>query len=167
MLVRRRDLSYGIQHALSLHALGMAKVLLRSTTLLPSFQIVLVMFLYYLILPRLMVCASLVTTLSNFSKMVYIEMKSDFSEVWLFYKLVFPIFNIPPLFTQDSPESDVEREKDKKERERDSEKDRARQRSESKHKSPTKKRPGKDSVSFLVFLLSDTSGFMYQRDAVV
>ncbi|RLV88928.1 hypothetical protein DV515_00015165, partial [Chloebia gouldiae] len=45
----------------------------------------------------------------------------------------------------DSPESDVEREKDKKERERDSEKERARQRSESKHKSPTKKRPGKDS----------------------
>ncbi|NXY48307.1 PR40A factor, partial [Ceuthmochares aereus] len=45
----------------------------------------------------------------------------------------------------DSPESDAEREKDKKERERDSEKDRARQRSESKHKSPTKKRPGKDS----------------------
>ncbi|NXD43385.1 PR40A factor, partial [Copsychus sechellarum] len=45
----------------------------------------------------------------------------------------------------DSPESDVERDKDKKERERDSEKERARQRSESKHKSPTKKRPGKDS----------------------
>ncbi|KFW09961.1 Pre-mRNA-processing factor 40 A, partial [Eurypyga helias] len=45
----------------------------------------------------------------------------------------------------DSPESDVEREKDKKERDRESEKDRARQRSESKHKSPTKKRPGKDS----------------------
>ncbi|XP_065606914.1 pre-mRNA-processing factor 40 homolog A isoform X1 [Cyrtonyx montezumae] len=44
----------------------------------------------------------------------------------------------------DSPESDIEREKDKKERE--SEKDRARQRSESKHKSPTKKRPGKDSM---------------------
>ncbi|NWQ70613.1 PR40A factor, partial [Neopipo cinnamomea] len=45
----------------------------------------------------------------------------------------------------DSPESDLEREKDKKERERDSEKERGRQRSESKHKSPTKKRPGKDS----------------------
>ncbi|XP_051479474.1 pre-mRNA-processing factor 40 homolog A isoform X2 [Apus apus] len=52
----------------------------------------------------------------------------------------------------DSPESDVEREKDKKERERDGEKDRARQRSESKHKSPTKKRPGKDSGDW------DTSG---------
>ncbi|NXN16649.1 PR40A factor, partial [Indicator maculatus] len=52
----------------------------------------------------------------------------------------------------DSPESDIEREKDKKERERDSEKDRARQRSESKHKSPTKKRPGKDSGNW------DTSG---------
>ncbi|NXJ00854.1 PR40A factor, partial [Psophia crepitans] len=52
----------------------------------------------------------------------------------------------------DSPESDVEREKDKKERERDGEKDRARQRSESKHKSPTKKRPGKDSGNW------DTSG---------
>ncbi|NWS75146.1 PR40A factor, partial [Crotophaga sulcirostris] len=52
----------------------------------------------------------------------------------------------------DSPESDAEREKDKKERERDSEKDRARQRSESKHKSPTKKRPGKDSGNW------DTSG---------
>ncbi|KFP06598.1 Pre-mRNA-processing factor 40 A, partial [Calypte anna] len=52
----------------------------------------------------------------------------------------------------DSPESDTEREKDKKERERDSEKDRARQRSESKHKSPTKKRPGKDSGNW------DTSG---------
>ncbi|KAM6070263.1 pre-mRNA-processing factor 40 homolog A isoform 2-T2 [Chlamydotis macqueenii] len=50
----------------------------------------------------------------------------------------------------DSPESDTEREKDKKER--DSEKDRARQRSESKHKSPTKKRPGKDSGNW------DTSG---------
>ncbi|NXQ89997.1 PR40A factor, partial [Nyctibius grandis] len=50
----------------------------------------------------------------------------------------------------DSPESDIEREKDKKERE--SEKDRARQRSESKHKSPTKKRPGKDSANW------DTSG---------
>ncbi|KAM9629467.1 pre-mRNA-processing factor 40 homolog A isoform X3 [Harpia harpyja] len=50
----------------------------------------------------------------------------------------------------DSPESDIEREKDKKERE--SEKDRARQRSESKHKSPTKKRPGKDSGNW------DTSG---------
>ncbi|KFQ28015.1 Pre-mRNA-processing factor 40 A, partial [Mesitornis unicolor] len=50
----------------------------------------------------------------------------------------------------DSPESDIEREKDKKER--DSEKDRARQRSESKHKSPTKKRPGKDSGNW------DTSG---------
>uniref|UniRef100_A0A8C3R0K3 Pre-mRNA processing factor 40 homolog A n=1 Tax=Cyanoderma ruficeps TaxID=181631 RepID=A0A8C3R0K3_9PASS len=53
---------------------------------------------------------------------------------------------------RDSPESDVEREKDKKERERDSEKERARQRSESKHKSPTKKRPGKDSGNW------DTSG---------
>ncbi|NWH56278.1 PR40A factor, partial [Geococcyx californianus] len=52
----------------------------------------------------------------------------------------------------DSPESDAEREKDKKERERDSEKERARQRSESKHKSPTKKRPGKDSGNW------DTSG---------
>ncbi|NWT13807.1 PR40A factor, partial [Vireo altiloquus] len=52
----------------------------------------------------------------------------------------------------DSPESDVERDKDKKERERDSEKERARQRSESKHKSPTKKRPGKDSGNW------DTSG---------
>uniref|UniRef100_A0A8C3U636 Pre-mRNA-processing factor 40 homolog A n=1 Tax=Catharus ustulatus TaxID=91951 RepID=A0A8C3U636_CATUS len=52
----------------------------------------------------------------------------------------------------DSPESDVEREKDKKERERDSEKERARQRSESKHKSPTRKRPGKDSGNW------DTSG---------
>ncbi|KAM6268716.1 pre-mRNA-processing factor 40 homolog A isoform 1-T1 [Porphyrio hochstetteri] len=52
----------------------------------------------------------------------------------------------------DSPESDVEREKDKKDRERESEKDRARQRSESKHKSPTKKRPGKDSGNW------DTSG---------
>ncbi|NXC15897.1 PR40A factor, partial [Corythaeola cristata] len=52
----------------------------------------------------------------------------------------------------DSPESDLEREKDKKERERESEKDRARQRSESKHKSPTKKRPGKDSGNW------DTSG---------
>ncbi|NXQ76223.1 PR40A factor, partial [Quiscalus mexicanus] len=52
----------------------------------------------------------------------------------------------------DSPESDVEREKDKKDRERDSEKERARQRSESKHKSPTKKRPGKDSGNW------DTSG---------
>ncbi|KAK2516184.1 Prpf40a [Columba guinea] len=50
----------------------------------------------------------------------------------------------------DSPESDIEREKDKKDRE--SEKDRARQRSESKHKSPTKKRPGKDSGNW------DTSG---------
>ncbi|NXA07320.1 PR40A factor, partial [Sapayoa aenigma] len=50
----------------------------------------------------------------------------------------------------DSPESDLEREKDKKER--DSEKDRGRQRSESKHKSPTKKRPGKDSGNW------DTSG---------
>lgn len=45
----------------------------------------------------------------------------------------------------------MEREKDKKERERDSEKERARQRSESKHKSPTKKRPGKDSVSSASF----------------
>lgn len=52
----------------------------------------------------------------------------------------------------DSPESDIEREKDKKERDRESEKDRARQRSESKHKSPTKKRPGKDSGNW------DTSG---------
>ncbi|KFP72446.1 Pre-mRNA-processing factor 40 A, partial [Acanthisitta chloris] len=52
----------------------------------------------------------------------------------------------------DSPESDLERDKDKKDRERDSEKDRARQRSESKHKSPTKKRPGKDSGNW------DTSG---------
>ncbi|NXS55723.1 PR40A factor, partial [Brachypteracias leptosomus] len=52
----------------------------------------------------------------------------------------------------DSPESDLERDKDKKERERESEKDRARQRSESKHKSPTKKRPGKDSGNW------DTSG---------
>ncbi|NXF06226.1 PR40A factor, partial [Smithornis capensis] len=52
----------------------------------------------------------------------------------------------------DSPESDLEREKDKKERERDGEKDRGRQRSESKHKSPTKKRPGKDSGNW------DTSG---------
>ncbi|NWX74976.1 PR40A factor, partial [Alca torda] len=52
----------------------------------------------------------------------------------------------------DSPESDIEREKDKKDRERESEKDRARQRSESKHKSPTKKRPGKDSGNW------DTSG---------
>uniref|UniRef100_A0A8C0ZH52 Pre-mRNA-processing factor 40 homolog A n=1 Tax=Cyanistes caeruleus TaxID=156563 RepID=A0A8C0ZH52_CYACU len=55
--------------------------------------------------------------------------------------------SIPENPPSDSPESDVEREKDKKERERDSEKERARQRSESKHKSPTKKRPGKDSVS--------------------
>ncbi|KFO91311.1 Pre-mRNA-processing factor 40 A, partial [Buceros rhinoceros silvestris] len=52
----------------------------------------------------------------------------------------------------DSPESDMERDKDKKDRERESEKDRARQRSESKHKSPTKKRPGKDSGNW------DTSG---------
>ncbi|NXG05610.1 PR40A factor, partial [Sakesphorus luctuosus] len=52
----------------------------------------------------------------------------------------------------DSPESDMERDKDKKERERDSEKERGRQRSESKHKSPTKKRPGKDSGNW------DTSG---------
>ncbi|XP_064011141.1 pre-mRNA-processing factor 40 homolog A isoform X1 [Pogoniulus pusillus] len=52
----------------------------------------------------------------------------------------------------DSPESDIEREKDKKDRDRESEKDRARQRSESKHKSPTKKRPGKDSGNW------DTSG---------
>ncbi|XP_025914074.1 pre-mRNA-processing factor 40 homolog A isoform X7 [Apteryx rowi] len=52
----------------------------------------------------------------------------------------------------DSPESDIEREKDRKDRERESEKDRARQRSESKHKSPTKKRPGKDSGNW------DTSG---------
>lgn len=69
------------------------------------------------------------------------------------------------MFTQDSPESDIEREKDKKERE--SEKDRARQRSESKHKSPTKKRPGKDSVSFLVSFLSDALGFIYQWGAIV
>uniref|UniRef100_A0A672UZN9 Pre-mRNA-processing factor 40 homolog A n=1 Tax=Strigops habroptila TaxID=2489341 RepID=A0A672UZN9_STRHB len=67
-------------------------------------------------------------------------------------KQIFNIFNISSLFTQDSPESDIEREKDKKERERESEKDRARQRSESKHKSPTKKRPGKDSGNW------DTSG---------
>ncbi|NXM79087.1 PR40A factor, partial [Serilophus lunatus] len=52
----------------------------------------------------------------------------------------------------DSPESDLERDKDKKERERDSEKERGRQRSESKQKSPTKKRPGKDSGNW------DTSG---------
>ncbi|CAI5762466.1 -mRNprepre-mRNA-processing-processing factor 40 homolog A [Podarcis lilfordi] len=50
----------------------------------------------------------------------------------------------------DSPESDVDREKDKKERE--NEKERSRQRSESKHKSPPKKRPGKDSGNW------DTSG---------
>uniref|UniRef100_A0A8D0KP84 Pre-mRNA-processing factor 40 homolog A n=1 Tax=Salvator merianae TaxID=96440 RepID=A0A8D0KP84_SALMN len=50
----------------------------------------------------------------------------------------------------DSPESDAEREKDKKERE--NEKERSRQRSESKHKSPPKKRPGKDSGNW------DTSG---------
>lgn len=71
-------------------------------------------------------------------------------------KLDFKIFNInikySHFFPQDSPESDVEREKDKKERERDSEKERARQRSESKHKSPTKKRPGKDSVSSASFI---------------
>uniref|UniRef100_A0A8C5UC34 Pre-mRNA processing factor 40 homolog A n=1 Tax=Malurus cyaneus samueli TaxID=2593467 RepID=A0A8C5UC34_9PASS len=60
--------------------------------------------------------------------------------------------SIPEKPPSDSPESDVEREKDKKERERDSEKERARQRSESKHKSPTKKRPGKDSGNW------DTSG---------
>ncbi|CAM5147204.1 unnamed protein product [Eretmochelys imbricata] len=52
----------------------------------------------------------------------------------------------------DSPESDTEREKDKKEKERENEKDRTRQRSESKHKSPPKKRPGKDSGNW------DTSG---------
>ncbi|XP_032645840.1 pre-mRNA-processing factor 40 homolog A isoform X3 [Chelonoidis abingdonii] len=52
----------------------------------------------------------------------------------------------------DSPESDIEREKDKKEKERENEKDRPRQRSESKHKSPPKKRPGKDSGNW------DTSG---------
>ncbi|XP_030436855.1 pre-mRNA-processing factor 40 homolog A isoform X2 [Gopherus evgoodei] len=52
----------------------------------------------------------------------------------------------------DSPESDTEREKDKKEKERENEKDRPRQRSESKHKSPPKKRPGKDSGNW------DTSG---------
>ncbi|KAJ7428445.1 hypothetical protein BTVI_00584 [Pitangus sulphuratus] len=57
---------------------------------------------------------------------------------------------MPPFASQDSPESDLEREKDKKER--DSEKERGRQRSESKHKSPTKKRPGKDSGNW------DTSG---------
>ncbi|XP_060113435.1 pre-mRNA-processing factor 40 homolog A [Heteronotia binoei] len=50
----------------------------------------------------------------------------------------------------DSPESDVDREKDKKDRE--NEKERSRQRSESKHKSPPKKRPGKDSGNW------DTSG---------
>jgi len=82
--------------------------------------------------------------------MVYAEMKSDSPEVWLFSKLIYLILIFSPLFTQDSPESDIEREKDKKERERESEKDRARQRSESKHKSPTKKRPGKDSVSLLL-----------------
>ncbi|XP_070587631.1 pre-mRNA-processing factor 40 homolog A isoform X2 [Erythrolamprus reginae] len=43
----------------------------------------------------------------------------------------------------DSPESDVDRERERKERE--NEKERSRQRSESKHKSPPKKRPGKDS----------------------
>ncbi|XP_063174431.1 pre-mRNA-processing factor 40 homolog A isoform X1 [Candoia aspera] len=43
----------------------------------------------------------------------------------------------------DSPESDVDREREK--RERENEKERNRQRSESKHKSPPKKRPGKDS----------------------
>ncbi|XP_067405533.1 pre-mRNA-processing factor 40 homolog A isoform X2 [Emydura macquarii macquarii] len=52
----------------------------------------------------------------------------------------------------DSPESDTEREKEKKEKERENEKDRPRQRSESKHKSPPKKRPGKDSGNW------DTSG---------
>lgn len=62
------------------------------------------------------------------------------------------------MFTKDSPESDIERDKDKKERERESEKDRARQRSESKHKSPTKKRPGKDSVSFLISFLCNAFG---------
>ncbi|XP_042302987.1 pre-mRNA-processing factor 40 homolog A [Sceloporus undulatus] len=50
----------------------------------------------------------------------------------------------------DSPESDVDREREKKERE--NEKERSRQRSESKHKSPPKKRPGKDSANW------DTSG---------
>ncbi|XP_062821864.1 pre-mRNA-processing factor 40 homolog A [Anolis carolinensis] len=50
----------------------------------------------------------------------------------------------------DSPESDVDREREKKERE--NEKERSRQRSESKHKSPPKKRPGKDSGNW------DTSG---------
>ncbi|XP_044274125.1 pre-mRNA-processing factor 40 homolog A isoform X2 [Varanus komodoensis] len=50
----------------------------------------------------------------------------------------------------DSPESDADRERDKKERE--NEKERSRQRSESKHKSPPKKRPGKDSGAW------DTSG---------
>ncbi|XP_072839249.2 pre-mRNA-processing factor 40 homolog A isoform X1 [Pogona vitticeps] len=50
----------------------------------------------------------------------------------------------------DSPESDADRERDKKERE--NEKERSRQRSESKHKSPPKKRPGKDSGNW------DTSG---------
>uniref|UniRef100_A0A803V0R4 Pre-mRNA-processing factor 40 homolog A n=1 Tax=Ficedula albicollis TaxID=59894 RepID=A0A803V0R4_FICAL len=81
---------------------------------------------------------------------------SNHSMVLQFFKskLDFKIFsiNIPIFPPQDSPESDVEREKDKKERERDSEKERARQRSESKHKSPTKKRPGKDSGNW------DTSG---------
>lgn len=76
------------------------------------------------------------------------------------WKLEFKIFNMNIhysvffFFPQDSPESDVEREKDKKDRERDSEKERARQRSESKHKSPTKKRPGKDSVSSASFFPS-------------
>lgn len=54
------------------------------------------------------------------------------------------------LSTQDSAESDVDREKDK--RERENEKERSRQRSESKHKSPPKKRPGKDSVSWFGFM---------------
>uniref|UniRef100_A0A8D2LP91 Pre-mRNA-processing factor 40 homolog A n=1 Tax=Varanus komodoensis TaxID=61221 RepID=A0A8D2LP91_VARKO len=54
------------------------------------------------------------------------------------------------VFHLDSPESDADRERDKKERE--NEKERSRQRSESKHKSPPKKRPGKDSGAW------DTSG---------
>lgn len=64
-------------------------------------------------------------------------------------------------FIQDSPESDVDREKDKKERE--NEKERSRQRSESKHKSPPKKRPGKDSVSLLGFIYFT----VWQRESVV
>lgn len=78
----------------------------------------------------------------------FFKWKLDFETFSMKYSL-FCIF-----FPQDSPESDAEREKDKKERERDSEKERARQRSESKHKSPTKKRPGKDSVSSASFFPS-------------